>query len=139
MKTTAIRRTAKTHTIGWWKKDLDSVFSHYIRQKDAVNEIATCVTCGARAHWKKMQNGHYVARNHMSTRYDEENCHVQCVGCNMFKGGNMDEYSLFLIKQYGKAILPKLNKKKQTIHKMSIPDYQELVEIYKEKIKELLT
>jgi len=57
----------------------------------------------------------------------------------MFKGGNMDEYSLFLIKQYGKAILPKLNKKKQTIHKMSIPDYQELVEIYKEKIKELLT
>lgn len=25
---------------------LDKIFSQYIRRKDAINEIATCVTCG---------------------------------------------------------------------------------------------
>ena len=40
-------------------KQLDSVFSQYIRQKDSVNEITTCFTCGKKDHWKKLQNGHF--------------------------------------------------------------------------------
>ena len=30
---------------------LDKIFSIYIRRKDAVNDIATCVTCGKKDHW----------------------------------------------------------------------------------------
>ena len=68
-------------------KQLDSVFSKYIRQRDAVNEIATCFTCGKRDHWKRLQNGHFQSRKHYSTRWDETNCQVQCAGCNVFKYG----------------------------------------------------
>lgn len=137
MERSTMNRRPKIRSIGWWKRTFDTVFSQYIRQKDAKNDIATCVTCGRQEHWKKMQNGHYIARNHMATRYDESNCHVQCIGCNMFKNGNMDEYALFLISKYGEGILVELNRKKQVITRISIPQYQEFIEIYKEKIKEL--
>jgi hypothetical protein len=32
-------------------KNLDTVFSQYIRRKDAIDEIAECVTCGKKDHW----------------------------------------------------------------------------------------
>mgnify|MGYP003665460414 CR=1 FL=1 len=68
-------------------KKLDTVFSQYIRQRDAENEIATCFTCGKKAHWKKLQNGHFQSRRFYATRWDEMNCQVQCAGCNVFKYG----------------------------------------------------
>jgi len=137
MKRTAIKKTAKKLSIGWWKRDTDRWFSLYIRQRDAVDGIATCVTCGAKAPWQKMQNGHYVSRSHTATRFDERNCSTQCVSCNMFKGGNMDEYALYLIKTYGKNVLNELNKLKQTIRKIGIPEYKKMIETYKEKILDL--
>ena len=68
-------------------KKLDAVFSQYIRQKNAINEIATCFTCGKQDHWKKLQNGHFQSRRFYSTRWNEQNCQVQCSGCNVFKYG----------------------------------------------------
>ena len=35
-------------------KKLDSVFSKYIRRKDAIDEVAKCVTCGVERHWKEL-------------------------------------------------------------------------------------
>jgi len=62
---------------------LDTVFSQYIRRKDAINEIATCVTCNKKDHYKKLQCGHFMSRRHYSTRWDENNVGVQCYGCNI--------------------------------------------------------
>lgn len=137
MRRGRISRKPKTKSIGWFKKKLDHSFSQWIRIKDAVNGVATCVTCGAKAHWKKMQNGHYIPRSHMSTRYDEQNCHVQCVADNMFKNGAMDEYALFLVSKYGEDILEELNKRKHTIRQIRIPEYEELIKLYDAKVKEL--
>ena len=137
MKRSAIKRQPKKKSVGWYKKKLDHSFSQWIRIKDSVNGVATCVTCGTKNDWKHMQNGHYIARNHMATRYDEQNCNVQCIGCNMFKNGNMDEYALYLLKKYGENILVELNKKKQTIRQIRIPEYEELIKLYDNKIKEL--
>lgn len=134
---TSRQRKPKRQSIGFWKRQTDKIFSEYIRQRNAIDGIATCVTCGSKAPWKKMQNGHYISRSHQATRFDERNCNVQCISCNMFKGGNMDEYALFLIKTYGEDILNELNRLKQTIRKISIPEYQEMIETYKEKIRVL--
>lgn len=132
-----ISRKPKAKSLSWWKRIADSTFSEYIRKKDAVNGIATCVTCGNKGPWQKLQNGHYVSRSHLSLRYSETNCHVQCIACNMFKHGNMDDYALFLQREYGPDILDLLAKEKQKINKMSIPDYQALIDTYKQKIKDL--
>ncbi len=118
----------KTQT--WYKKELDRVFSIYIRQRDK----GVCFTCGNQKDWKYQQNGHYISRQHMNTRFDEENCHCQCVSCNVFKGGNMDEYALALIRKYGDVHLIILNARKNTIRKWSIPELQERIEYYKTKI-----
>jgi len=121
------------------KKKADTLFSKYIRLKYAdSNGYVKCVTCGVKKHYKdSMDAGHYVPRNHLSTRWLETNVHVQCRGCNRFGGGRLDEYALFLTKTYGNEVLDYLNKKKHTTCKMTKADYETLIEDLKLKIKEL--
>lgn len=38
-----------------------------------------CYTCGKTMDFKKAQNGHFVPRQYLSVRYDEVNCHAQCL------------------------------------------------------------
>lgn len=120
-------------TLSQIKKEFDRVFSIYIRLRDK----GVCISCGSKAVWTKMQNGHYVSRAHMSLRYDESNCNCQCVGCNIFKNGNMDEYALALIKKHGNDILNVLNKKKQEIRKWTVAEMEEHISIYKDKIRKI--
>lgn len=75
---------------------LDKVFSEYIRRKDAKNDIATCVTCGKKDHWKKLQNGHFMSRKHYATRWDEDNVGVQCSACNVFRYGEQYLFAKYL-------------------------------------------
>ncbi len=120
------------------KDALDTIYSIYIRLKYAdINGYVRCFTCGARMHWKAIQNGHYVSRTHLATRWHDKNCHPQCVGCNIFKHGNMEEYALALIKKYGVPILKTLNKMKQKTIKMSPADYDDEINKYKKKVKVL--
>ena len=80
-------------------KKLDNVFSQYIRLSRSDDQgFCTCVTCGKSAHWKEggIQAGHFISRKHYSVRWDEDNVHPQCVGCNVFKAGEQYKYSIFL-------------------------------------------
>ncbi len=132
------KKPKKIKSLGKLKRDFDSIFSKYIRQKYSKNGLVQCVTC---SNWKKikeMQAGHYVSRTYLSTRFDERNVHPQCVGCNMFKSGALDEYSLWLIGTYGEGILEELNKKKYESKKYSRLEYEMFIKIYKDKLKKLI-
>ena len=94
--------------------------------------MATCVTCGKVDHWKNLQCGHYVPRGHLATRFREDNCHVQCVGCNVFKKGNMDSYALYMLNRYGKEKLEELDRLKNQITKYY--PYEEKIKEYQEKL-----
>ena len=85
-------------TVSKLKKELDKWFSLYIRLREATDEgLVQCFTCGKVNSYKVgMQNGHFMSRQFMATRYDEQNCQVQCVGCNMFKFGEQFKFSLAL-------------------------------------------
>ena len=85
-------------------KKLDSVFSEYIRRRYAKNDIVECYTCGKRDHWKRLQCGHFQSRKHYSTRWNEDNCQVQCVGCNMFKGGEQYKFGMKLGEKKAKKL-----------------------------------
>lgn len=117
-------------TLAWYKAELDRVFSVFIRIRDD----GTCFTCNNEKHWRYQQNGHYVSRSYLSTRFDEENCHCQCSGCNIFKKGNMDEYAVRLTRLYGNGILEKLDKKKHKIVKFDILWYKKMIRKYEKKI-----
>ena len=62
-------------------KELDDMFSKYIRISASIDGVARCVTCGIRDSWKMMDNGHYIVRGKIGTRFDERNCNVQCKKC----------------------------------------------------------
>jgi 5-methylcytosine-specific restriction endonuclease McrA len=94
---------------------LDTVFSQYIRRKDAVNEIATCVTCGKKDHYKKLQCGHFMSRRHYSTRWEENNVGVQCYGCNITNQGMQYAFSKYLTKIDNKLPDELLIKSKQIV------------------------
>ena len=82
---------------------LDKVFSVYIRRRHG--DIAQCVTCGAKAHWKKMQAGHFMSRRHISTRWNPVNVQVQCPKCNIWEQGQQYEYSKFLGSEQSEEML----------------------------------
>lgn len=95
-------KTKKTNGKSNLIKKLDTVFSLYIRLKyTLLNGMCQCISCGKFHPWKEMQNGHYMSRRYMSTRFDEDNCRPQDVSCNIFNQGNIQMYRLGLIKQIG--------------------------------------
>ena len=115
-------------------KKLDNIFSQYIRLSNSVNDIAECVTCNKKDHWKKMQCGHFQSRKHYSTRWDERNVAVQCSGCNVFRYGEQFKFSLYL---GGKLSEELLQKSRETV-KFADVDLIEMADYYSNKLKLLL-
>lgn len=128
----------KVKTQAQLKKTLDSIFSIYIRQKyaDKQTGMVTCYTCSTTKHWKEMQNGHWIPRNNLSTRFSEENCRVQCVGCNMFQKGRPDVFAVNLIKE-GVDIVA-LEQTKYRVFKIDRAWYEERIAYYSQKIESLV-
>lgn len=112
---------------------LDKVFSEYIRRRYAKNEIATCVTCGKKDHWKKLQAGHFMSRKHYATRWDKENVEVQCQACNVFRYGEQYLFAKHLGEKKADELL---SKSRQTV-KFTDHDIQDMIDLYKNKIKDL--
>tara|TARA_R110002096_G_scaffold7236_1_gene31917 strand:- start:692 stop:1096 length:405 start_codon:yes stop_codon:yes gene_type:complete len=125
-------------TISKLKKELDKWFSLYIRIRESEEGMVQCFTCGKVSHYKSgMQNGHFQSRKHLATRWDEENCQVQCVGCNMFKAGEQYKFSIALDGKYGEGKAEELELLARTIMKVSRIDYEEKISYYKDLVEKL--
>ena len=112
-------------------KQLDSIFSTYIRRKDSINEVAICFTCGKKDHYKKLQNGHFQSRRHYSTRWDEMNCQVQCSGCNVFKFGEQFLFGQNLDNKFGQGTSRRLHIKAQQTIKLADFELEDMIINYK--------
>lgn len=104
MKRTPLKRKSTKSTKSARSKiteKADAAFSQYIRLKyaDAYGNCR-CISCGQYHPWKEIQNGHYMSRRYMSTRWSEDNCRPQCVACNIFNQGAAQMFRLGLIKEY---------------------------------------
>tara|TARA_R100001369_G_scaffold34762_2_gene59867 strand:- start:2415 stop:2804 length:390 start_codon:yes stop_codon:yes gene_type:complete len=118
-------------------KKLDSIFSQYIRQKDADNNMATCFTCDKVDDVKSLQNGHFQSRKHYSTRWDEVNCQVQCPKCNVFNYGEQFVFGSKLDSKYGEGTARRLHIKAQKIVKLSDNDIEEMIKRYKDFVDKM--
>ena len=126
-------------TVSKLKKELDTIFSVYIRLREA-NEYGYCQchTCGVVRHYKDgMQNGHFQSRKHLSTRFDEENCQVQCVKCNVYAWGEQYKFSLRLDEKYGEGKAEELEHLARTTLKISRVEYEEKISYYKQLVENL--
>jgi len=78
-------------------------FNRFIRERD---KDCGCISCGG----KVKQAGHfYSAGQYPELRYNEDNVHGQCVHCNYFLSGNLNEYRKRLEEKVGKERLEKLD------------------------------
>lgn len=131
----------KKETISYWKKKVWTVFSLYIRLKDAdENSYSVCCTCSKRFYYKKIQAGHFIPGRHNIVLFNEELVHPQCFSCNFYLRGNPREYDKFMRKKYGDAKVEKfdnLSKGKAKIKQFTIPELQVLYEKYKDLLKNL--
>lgn len=107
----------KQKSVAQLKKEADVWFSRYIRLRDSDRfGYGNCISCGDRKFWKDAQNGHFVSRRTSTLRYDEINCNLQCIACNMFKQGNQYEYSVQLDLKYGDGTAKALHDRRFETH-----------------------
>ena len=119
------------------KAKLDKEFSLYIRLRDAMNGYFKCISCGQIKPFAQADNGHYINRQHMNTRFDELNCNSQCRHCNRFMEGNIQNYREGLILKYGETKIILLEAKQGITRKYSDFEYEQLIKYYKVLNKKL--
>lgn len=122
-------------TLKYWKNKIDKPFHEYIRRRDVDNHtgMGECISCGKSIHFTESDAGHFIGRQHLATRYDERNVHIQCRKCNRFEYGRQYEYSIAL----GEELSQELLIKSKGVLKLTDPEWLEIYNTYNTKLKEL--
>tara|TARA_R100000734_G_C3313378_1_gene104664 strand:+ start:1013 stop:1417 length:405 start_codon:yes stop_codon:yes gene_type:complete len=120
------------------KKELDKWFSLYIRLRNAYDGgIATCYTCGKQDDFRRLQCGHFQSRKYLATRWNEQNCQVQCSACNVFRYGEQWKFGEKLDADYGQNTSLDLYNLAKTTVKMSRVEYEQEIMYYKTIVNNL--
>lgn len=109
------------------KKRLDAVFSKYIRGKYP----ARCYTCGKRSSRKRLHCGHFISRTYTATRWEENNCRPQCVGCNIYGDGKFLDFEERLKRDLGEGVVEELKRRRHQVFKVDEVWYLSEIEKYK--------
>lgn len=108
-------------------RKLDKAMSMFI-----VNRDKSCFTCGST---QNLTNGHLFTRAWYSVRWDELNCHCQCVGCNYRHEFDPARYQLKFIEKYGLEAYKELYRKAHQTRKWWDKELKELYEEIQAKDK----
>lgn len=119
------------------EKKLDRIFSEYIRKRDTKNGVGRCCSCGAFKAYDQLDCGHFINRKWRATRWDEQNCHAQCISCNRFDEGNAAGYALYMVDTYGRERVDYIRAKSRETAKFSDSEGELLIKHYKAEIKKL--
>lgn len=121
-------------------KELDTVFSQYIRLKECDNNgIVTCFVTGERVFWADADAAHFIPRANMATRFDEMNVHATTRDTNRYEDPykHWEKYSIAIIRKYGKVGEAMLEAKRANLMKYSRVELDILISDYKEKVRQL--
>jgi hypothetical protein len=119
-------------------KKLWKAFSEFIRLRDAdENGFVKCITCGLMRHWKQVDCGHGIGRQHWGTRYSEKNNHAQCKRCNGFEGGKREVYKSEVDKRYGKGTWDLLELASKKGKRPSETEMKIMEKYYKQEVEKL--
>lgn len=125
-----VKRTRKEGKLTKLKKELDAVFSLYIRTKYG----SKCYTCESE---RGTQNGHFVIRQYLFTRWEEDNCRPQGFGCNIRRKGNTLEFEERLKKEIGAERVEELKATRKNPVETNEAFYLEKIDHYKALVDKL--
>ena len=125
----------KKKTLPKLKADCQKVFNEFIRVRDSGKP---CISCGGDG---EMQAGHYYSvRGYDGLRFDEDNVFCECVRCNCFDESHLIGYGSNLINRIGidryKDLQERAIAYKKFGKKWSRSEIEELIKIYKEKLRD---
>lgn len=137
-----MRKKANTETAKLIQK-LTKLSHDYIRRRDSKTENKAdgliggyCFDCGNPADGQNFQCGHFVPDSVGGAllRYHPHNMHGQRSGCNMaYQQEKVKiDYTLAMIKKYGKARVVKILQLKHKTVKADVLFYQKLIDLYEE-------
>lgn len=122
---TAPKKRAKGKlSLSKYKKELDRVFSIYIRTKYP----KVCYTCGKSG---ALQNGHFIVRKYLATRWEEDNCRPQCIGCNIYGKGMSIDFDERLVQELGEARVAQMKASRKELWRLDEAWYVEKIAHYK--------
>ncbi len=134
------KRDKKANSVSVLKNKLWTIVSLYIRLRDSDDDnYCICCTCWQRRHYKdSMQAWHYIPSGSSSFhRYNEQNIHPQCYGCNVGKWGNLIEYRPFMIQKYWLEYTDWLYETRNEIIPLWATELKELIDQYTVKLAEI--
>jgi hypothetical protein len=126
-------RTATSSLI----KELDGLFSEWLRRGNSVNGKCECFICGRKARWQEMQAGHYIDRDQMSLRFDIRNVHVVCPSCNLWDQHHQIRFRNAIQHKQGPEVLSFIESKKRSLQKWMPFELQERIDYLKAELKKM--
>lgn len=77
-----------------------------------------CVTCGKVRPWSdsrgSMQTGHFLPSRRFAILFEEDNVAPQCVSCNKYRGGALEDYTVWMAAVRGTDTIDRLRRLKET-------------------------
>ena len=132
------KKKTKSPSLSTLVDRLDKVFSKYIRLRDAMpSGTFRCISCGKIKPIEQADCGHFHSRTHMSTRFDEDNCHAECRYCNRFSADHIIGYRENLIRKIGEQRYILLEVKAHETRKWSHFELEMLIKYYKALVEKL--
>jgi hypothetical protein len=116
------------------KKELDSVFSLYIRLKYCDKRgFVKCFCCPRILHYKDAQCSHYIKRGESITRWLVDNCRPSCPKCNYNHNYNVEPYRT-LLEQENRGITEYLKDISYETIKFTRDELKEKIFYYKSQV-----
>lgn len=126
---------------------LDILVSDYVRASKNV----TCERCNSQWDWYILKGklksdrglygihcSHYMGRTNKATRFELDNLDCLCNGCHSyFEDRKQTAYRDWKIIKHGEERVIELEQLSRTTKKWQVYELEELIETYKQKLKEL--
>lgn len=134
------KEKTRLKTRGEWLKDAQTEFNKFIRVRD---KHQPCISCGSYPDNSGLITGSRVDAGHYRSvgacpelRFEELNCHAQCVRCNQHLSGNTVEYRIRLLQRVGPETVEWLEGPHDPKH-YTIEDFKRIAKHYRKAAREL--
>lgn len=123
------------YTVSQLIKKAQVTFNKFIRLRDAKDGFFICISCRIPKPLNQMNAGHYLSTGHnTAVRFNEDNCHSQCIRCNRHLHGNQSNYRIGLVNKIGLQRVEALEKSANKTIKYDRFTLIDLIETYKQKV-----
>lgn len=112
-------------------KAAQAAFNAFIRERD---KDCVCISCRQPVKPEQRQAGHY--RTFKGLRFNQSNCHLQCIHCNMYLSANVVEYRINLVKKIGVEKVEWLESQNEPL-KLSVEDIRSIKVYYTQILKRI--